>query len=279
MTMQATLLQISDPHFGTERLPVVAALIELAREVRPEVVVLSGDITQRARAAQFAKAAAFVHQLEAAAVLAIPGNHDIPLFNVFARAFDPYAGFVAAFGSDLEPTYSSEALLVVSVNTTRPKRHKDGEVSPEQIERVARRLRHARPEQLRIVVVHQPVHVIRTQDVGNLLHGYREAVCAWAEAGTDLIMGGHIHLPYVRSLNEHIAGLKRRVWAVQAGTAVSYRVRAETPNSVNVVRYCAERPVCEIEQWDYEADEARFRLDRRVDLKLDRDPEKQRAIG
>jgi 3',5'-cyclic AMP phosphodiesterase CpdA len=277
--MHATLLQISDPHFGTERLPVVAALIELARDIQPNVVVLSGDITQRARAAQFARAAAFVRRLAAPAVLAIPGNHDIPLFNVFARAFDPYAGFVAAFGSDLEPQYSSDALLVVTVNTTRPKRHKDGEVSPEQIERVARCLRHARPEQLRIVVVHQPVHVIRAQDVSNLLRGYREAAFAWAEAGADLIMGGHIHLPYVRSLNEHMAGLTRRVWVVQAGTAVSCRVRDEAPNSVNVVRYCAERPVCEIEQWDYAADEGRFRLDRRLDLKLDRNPQKQKAIG
>ncbi|HEY8538998.1 MAG TPA: metallophosphoesterase family protein [Steroidobacteraceae bacterium] len=277
--MRSTLLQISDPHFGTERLPVVAALLDLARELRPDLVVLSGDITQRARAAQFEKAAAFVRQLKTPRVLAIPGNHDIPLFNLFARAFDPYSGFVKVFGRDLEPQYSSDALLVVAVNTTRPKRHKDGEVSPVQIARVANCLRNARPEQLRIVVVHQPVHVIRTQDVDNLLRGHQDAVRAWDEAGADVIMGGHIHLPYVRALDEHIAGVKRRLWAVQAGTAVSYRVRNEAPNSVNVLRYEAGEPACDVEQWDYAAEEGRFQPKERRALEVDRGSEKQRATG
>ena len=268
--MSATLLQISDPHFGTEQPPVVAALLELARSLTPDLIVVSGDITQRAREAQFAAAAAFVKQLPTRAVVAIPGNHDIPLFNVFARAFNPYAGFEAAFGTDLEPQFSNDSLLVMCLNTTRPKRHKDGEVSREQIDRVCRRMKAATPQQLRIVVVHQPVHVIRTQDIENLLHGYKEAVCAWAEAGVDIVMGGHIHLPYVRALNDHITGLKRRIWAVQAGTAVSHRVRHEAPNSVNVIRYKPEQRACVVEQWNYAAAERAFKCDKKIEMHLDR---------
>jgi 3',5'-cyclic AMP phosphodiesterase CpdA len=271
-----TLLQISDPHFGTEQPPVVTALLELAKALQPELVVLSGDITQRARTAQFAAASAFTKRLPARAVVAIPGNHDIPLFNVLARALDPYAGFAAAFGSNLEPEYSSESLCVVCVNTTRPTRHKDGEVSSEQIERVADRLRTADSAQLRIVVVHQPVHVIRTHDIRNLLHGHETAVRAWASAGADIVMGGHIHLPYVRELSDHITGLHRRIWAVQAGTAVSHRVRHGAPNSVNVVRYAAgpqagvvERErACVVEQWDYQTDKRAFRRGDSVELQL-----------
>jgi len=264
------LLQISDPHFGTEQPPVVAALLELARQLKPEVIALSGDITQRARRGQFAAAADFVAQLPPSRLLAIPGNHDIPMFNLAARAFTPYANFQRVFGADLEPLHDSEHMLVIGVNTTRPQRRKDGEVSKEQIESVAARLRTARPQQLRIVMIHQPVHVIRTQDLENVLHGHRIAVPAWAAAGADLIMGGHIHLPYVRPLEEHFADLPRRVWAVQAGTAVSSRVRHEAPNSVNVVRHKAAQAACEVERWDFHAPSREFRCVEMQALELDR---------
>ena len=86
-----TLLQISDAHFGTEQPPVVQALLQLARDQAPDLVVMSGDITQRARRSQFRAARAFIDQLKPAALLAIPGNHDIPLFNLALRAFAPYS--------------------------------------------------------------------------------------------------------------------------------------------------------------------------------------------
>jgi 3',5'-cyclic AMP phosphodiesterase CpdA len=266
----AILLQISDTHFGTEQPPVVAALLELARHLKPDAVMLSGDITQRARKHQFAAAAQFVAQLPPAHVLAIPGNHDIPLFNIVARTLTPYANFQRVFGADLEPFHDGEHMLVIGVNTTRPGRHKDGKVSKEQIESVASRLRSARAQQLRIVVVHQPVHVIRAEDFTNLLHGYEPAVMAWSAAGADLIMGGHIHLPYVRPLADHFADLPRRVWAVQAGTAVSHRVRHEAPNSVNVIRHHTKHVTCEIERWDFAAASREFRCVEMLTVELDR---------
>lgn len=268
--MPSVLLQISDPHFGTEQPPVVDALLALARSTKPNLVVFSGDITQRARTAQFDAAKGFMRQLPAQPIVAIPGNHDIPLLNVFARAMNPYAGFQKAFGNDLEPQFQDESLLVMCLNTTRPKRHKDGEVSREQIERVCRLASAASPEQLRIVVVHQPVHVIRTEDIENLLHGYKEAACAWAAAGVDIVMGGHIHLPYVRALNDHITGLKRRIWAVQAGTAISHRVRYEAPNSVNVLKYERGERRCHVEQWHYVASDGAFSCAERIDVTIDR---------
>jgi len=165
------VLQISDPHFGTEQPPVVEALVRLVRDQAPTLVVLSGDITQRARRRQFRAAGAFVDRLGAPATLAIPGNHDIPLFNLAARLFTPYANHCREFGADLEPVFESEQLLVIALNTTRIYRHTDGEVSAAQIARVARRLERATPSQLRIVVTHQPVAVTRPQEETNLLHG------------------------------------------------------------------------------------------------------------
>ena len=102
----SVLLQISDPHFGTEQAPVVEALATLSRQQRPDLLVLSGDITQRARPEQFRQARAFVDRL-ATPVLAIPGNHDIPLLNPGVRLFHPYSRHCDAFGENLEPAYSS----------------------------------------------------------------------------------------------------------------------------------------------------------------------------
>jgi len=256
----SVLLQISDTHFGTEQPHVVEALVALAMQLRPNVVVLSGDITQRARPAQFRAAKAFVDRL-GAPVLAIPGNHDIALFDLWARMTRPYARYAASFGAELEPVHESQELLVIGVNTTRAWRHKNGEVSPAQINRVTRLLAAASPQQLRVVVVHQPAAVTQAGDQPNLLLGHRAATRAWSAAGADLLMGGHIHLPYTLAL----PGLARRLWVVQAGTAVSLRTRPGVPNSVNLLRWgetenrrgsgdpgaAGSKDHCFIEQWDF----------------------------
>jgi 3',5'-cyclic AMP phosphodiesterase CpdA len=252
------LVQISDTHFGTERVPVVEAVIAFVEVLRPDVVVLSGDITQRAHRGQFRAARRFTERLHTQRVLTIPGNHDIPLFNVFARAFHPYANYQESFGRDLEPAFESDSLMIECLNTTRPRRHKDGEVSAGQIERVSARLRTAKSDQLRIVVTHQPVHVIRPSDEKNLLHGHQAAVRTWSRAGADIVMGGHIHLPYVRPLSDRLNDLSRRIWSVQAGTAVSHRTRADIPNSLNVLRYERRSAGCKVERWDYDAVSQRF---------------------
>ncbi len=245
------LLQVSDPHFGTEQPTVVEALVRLAHRHRPQVLVMSGDITQRARTAQFRAAREFVERLGIAHRVVIPGNHDIPLFNLPQRVLMPYGNHRRAFGEELEPVYESGAWLVVGVNTTRAHRHKNGEVSPEQVERVAQRLRGAQPGQLRVVVVHQPAAVLRAQDEHDRLRGHDHAISAWARAGADMVMGGHIHLPYLLPLHELNGGLPRRLWSVQAGTAVSHRVREGVANSVNLVRWDGARAV--VERWDYVA--------------------------
>lgn len=257
----SVILQISDTHFGTERPAVVEALLELARAQQPNLIVLSGDITQRARHTQFVAAAHFRDEIarSAQAMLIVPGNHDIPLFNVAARVLRPYANYERSFGSELEPSFASTELLVIGLNTTRWWRHKHGELSLEQIARVAERLRAATPQQLRVVVTHQPLQVTRTSDVNNLLRGYEQAVKTWSDAGADIFMGGHIHLPYVRRLGAGLPGFSRQTWVVQAGTAVSHRIREGVSNSINIIR--SEAPlgaVCTLERWDFDARSQRF---------------------
>lgn len=248
------LLQISDPHFGTERPAAVEALVQLALAQRPDVLLLSGDITQRATPAQFAAAHAFVQRLQVPRLVALPGNHDIPLWHLPLRLLRPYARYQAVFGDELEPSLDSDDLLLLAVNTTRWWRHEDGQLSGAQIQRVATRLAQARLGQRRVVMVHQPLVVTRPEDQGNRLHGHAAALLAWGAAGVDLIVGGHIHLPFVLAL-------PGGGWAVQAGTAVSHRVRPDAGNSVNLIHIDAgadDRAV--VERWDHNPAQAAFVL-------------------
>lgn len=264
------LLHISDPHFGTTQPPVMEALVRMAREQRPDVLVLSGDITQRARASQFRQAREFCDRLAIPHMLSLPGNHDIPLFNLYQRMFSPYARYLQMFGPDVETCLQTRWLQVIGVKTTRRWRHKNGEVSSTQIARVVAYLRAAEPGQLRVVVVHQPVYVLRAQDEHDRLRGWESAVRAWAAAGADVVMGGHIHLPYVCELSARVAGLDRRLWCVQAGTALSSRVRREAPNSVNLLCYDAAGlpQQCQLERWDYLAAAGRFEMVQASELPL-----------
>jgi 3',5'-cyclic AMP phosphodiesterase CpdA len=250
----SVVLHISDTHFGTEQPAVVEALVQLAHCQSPDLVIFSGDITQRAQRSEFAAARKFMDRLNAPASLVIPGNHDIPLFDVFSRVFMPYARYSSAFGKELEPVYESADLLVISVKTTRRYRHIEGEVSKRQMNEVARRLRLARPGQLRIVVTHQPVHVTKEEDEKNLLNGFNEAIYSWAGAGVDLILGGHIHRPSVSALHEKMPHFPGHAWAVQAGTALSNRIRFDAGNSVNLIRTSHDGAhLCTVERWDYDA--------------------------
>lgn len=250
-----TILHVSDLHFGRADAAVAEALVRTARELRPDVVVVSGDITQRARRAQFDAARQFVHALGGAATLVVPGNHDIPLWNLWSRAWRPYGGFVRAFGPALEPVQDDAALLVLGVNTTRAWRHSRGQVSAHQVDRVAQALRGATAAQLRIVVTHQPLAAPFRHIRSDLLVGRGEALAAWVDAGVDLLLAGHLHRSAIVAVGDVRA---RRAWVVLAGTAVSQRMRAGAGHGFNLVRWQPALRVAHVERWAYDVREGRW---------------------
>ncbi|WP_157272184.1 metallophosphoesterase family protein [Azohydromonas aeria] len=264
----SVLLQVSDAHFGTEVPAVRDALRALALQERPDVVVWTGDLTQRARQEQFAAARRFADSLTGARSLAMPGNHDIPLWNLAQRLLHPYARYARAFGAELEPEMESDDLLLLLVKTTRRWRHKHGELSAAQVERVAQRLRRAAPRQLRVVATHQPLHAFEACDLAHRLRCPRQALATWAAAGADLILGGHTHHPRC----ERVDAGTRAVWIVQAGTALSQRVRGGQPNSVNVLRHDAgtDPGHCAVERWDFDAGAGAFACVQRTRAALSR---------
>lgn len=250
------VLQVSDTHFGTERAIALAALRELCAAQRPDLLLVTGDITQRARAREFEAARACFESLPVPARLLLPGNHDIPLFDLLTRAVDPYRRYARAFGRALEGEFLRDDLLLLTVKTTRRWRHVHGELSERQIERVAARMARAAPGQLRLVAVHQPVASVAPADAHRLLRGGERALEAWAAAGVDAVLGGHLHLPGVVALHASRPQLARAIWAVQAGTALSHRLRDGIGNSVNLIHAGAQ---ARVERWDLDESVGRFR--------------------
>lgn len=265
------LLHLSDLHVGTEQPVLVAALRRSCAREQPAIVVASGDITQRARPHQFDAALALLQGLGGVALLAVPGNHDIPLFDLRARLFDPYGRWRRVFGEWLEPRLAGDVFAVAGINTTRAWRHKHGELSPQQVIEVSRWLQKQPRQLVRVLVTHHPVVATTAADRVNVVRGAEAALRAWSASGADLVLSGHIHLPFVVPLHERIAGLPRPLWAVNAGTAVSRHVRAGAPPSFNLLR-ADGRPgrALTLERWDFDVAAAEFAVARVQELVLDR---------
>lgn len=248
-----TLLHLSDTHFGTEVPRAMEAVRRLADEQAPDVVVLSGDVTQRARARQFDSACRFIESLGASHQLVVAGNHDIPLFDLARRVLAPYAGFRRAFGDVLEPRLTLPDMRIAGVHTARAWRHMVGHVSSAQAQSAAEWLAQGDPQALRVVVAHHPALVPDPQDAAQRVRGAEQALRQWLASGVHLVLGGHIHWPAWLSYGSQ----DRRLWVAQAGTALSCRLRPPFPHSLQVLRQ-ADATQWVLRRWDLELGATRF---------------------
>ena len=226
------LVHLSDPHFGTEVPEVVSALHGTLSEMQPDMIIVSGDITQRARATQFAAAAAFTKRLSPVPVLLVPGNHDLPLFNLPLRLLRPAGGYRNVFGAT-EQEYSVGQVTVTGFDTTLRLRHTRGSLDPDHVRR--RMAGPAAAASWKIVVVHQPLHTLLAQDRDECLIGAPAIAEALAECRADLVLSGHVHMPLLSDTRAIFPDLQRHFVLSGAGTAVSWRTRAGAPNSFNLL--------------------------------------------
>lgn len=227
VTVGPTLLHLSDLHFGCEHPPAVRALQDLARRLQPDVVAVTGDLTQRATAAQFDAARRFLHGLPAGHLLVQPGNHDVPLWAWWERLLHPHRRFHAHFGADRCPVVDRTWVRVVAADSVAPRRHAGGCLSPREVARVAAALEAAPSTALRVVALHHPL-----DGPPAALWGAQAACRRWADAGADIVLSGHAHRASVRRLG---GGHRATLWAVTGGTAVSRRTRGGEPPSVHLI--------------------------------------------
>ena len=230
------LLHLSDLHFGTERLECIRAIQKFCVEQQPEVVVVSGDLTQRAKFREFLACKQFLESLKTP-YFVVPGNHDIPLYHLWKRAFQPFGLYQLFFGS-LENTFATQHFYLIGMNSIRRRYHTRGSISLAQIQKVDQQLMQAPANKLKIIVSHQPFYT------DNENHHLKDcpalgqfAIREWGQHQLYALLHGHLHLVAVYDLNQEFAlNLQHPVYEVHAGTATSKRLHKNTPNSFNVIR-------------------------------------------
>ena len=231
-----TVVHLSDLHFGREDRNVVSALIDVVSDVSPAVVAVSGDLTQRARRRQFQRAAGFLEALPYPRVV-VPGNHDVPLFNVFARMRDPLGGFRRHIDTNLTPTVVDLPVVVVGLDTTRPSSLKSARVHAGDVERICDYVGQFAGGEVKILVAHHPF------DPGNYAELERLTRC-----GIDVILTGHLHVSSTSHTAHRHRLSGRSAVVVEAGTATSTRLR-ETTNAFNLLHIDTDTIVVERHDW------------------------------
>jgi 3',5'-cyclic AMP phosphodiesterase CpdA len=228
-----TVVHLSDLHFGRLDARVVQPLLAAIDDLAPELVAISGDLTQRARRSQFAEARAFIQALQRRC-LVVPGNHDVPLYDVARRFLRPLGRYKEFVTHDLEPTHVDEEIAVLGLNSARSLTFGRGRLSERQIGRAAERLRAVDPRLVKIVVTHHPFDLPDTHGAEHLVGRAKTAMAQFAEVGADLFLAGHLHVSHIGHTAERYKIAGHSALVVQAGT-LSARLRGE-PNSFNVLR-------------------------------------------
>ncbi|MTH33137.1 metallophosphoesterase [Paracoccus limosus] len=209
------LLHLSDLHFGFERVALVEPLLDRINGANPDLVVVTGDLTHRARRAQFAQAAEFLRRIEAP-LIAVPGNHDIPLYRLADRMMKPFRRYRRHIAENLEPIGHVGALRVQGLNSVDPMSWQRGMLSAAQMRRVTEALA---PDCINIVALHHPMQQ-RPEVDKQLMRGAREGLALFEMQGVQLVLSGHLHR---WSAGAFLGPDGRQILQVQAGTALCAR--------------------------------------------------------
>ncbi|WP_136619700.1 MULTISPECIES: metallophosphoesterase family protein [Mesorhizobium] len=268
-----TLVHLSDLHFGKTESLLVEAMGEEVRSVGPDLVVVSGDLTQRARKNEFLQARAFLDSLPGPRIV-VPGNHDVPLWNVFARAFTPLARYKRYIEADTDPFYSDAELAVVGINTSRSLTIKDGRINARQLEAAKTKLARQSDKITRIVVTHHPFEGLDFESDDGIVGRASLAMDAFSRSGVDMILSGHQHLHRASSSARRYLIDGYAALLIQAGTAVSSR-RRQAGNSINIIR--VDRPDILVECRAWQPSQGGFETSARYSFR--HDPAGWRATG
>lgn len=233
----ARIAHLSDIHFGANSPRIVSATEAWLAEHQPDLVIISGDFTQRARVDQFRAASAWLNRLRAAGhrLLVVPGNHDIPLYDIVRRFGAPLDRYRRYIANDLCPWFEDDEVAILGLNTARSLTIKDGRINHDQMRMLRERFATVRPEKTRILVTHHPLFAMpigKGNELSEAVGQHDDAVQAVCEAGIHIALAGHFHRTYAEAADRMVANAGGAL-VIQAGTATSTRLRNAEPQSFN----------------------------------------------
>jgi 3',5'-cyclic AMP phosphodiesterase CpdA len=252
-----TLVHLSDLHFGRADARLLEPLRRRIHALRPDVLVVSGDFTQRAKPRQFREARAFLDTLPFPQVV-VPGNHDVPLYNVFQRFLAPLAKYRRLLSREIEPAFIDAEIAVIGVNTARSLVFKGGRINARQVEAIRARICDLDEAVTKIVVSHHPFDLPDDwSDQDQVAGRAGMALRTLAECGADVLLSGHMHKSHASETPETLQAGGHSALLIAAGTATSTRARGE-PNMFNALRVASRR--IEVEQFAWNDATAAFEL-------------------
>lgn len=242
------IAHISDLHFGAEDPLVAEGLLEDLAHPLPHLVVVSGDLTQRARKSQFIAARSYLDQI-ASPQLIIPGNHDIPLYNVVDRFVRPLTRYRHYITPELHPFYHDEEMAVAGINTARSDTWKEGRISHAQIDRLRSQYDSVSTKLFKVLVCHHPFIPPAGNQQSAIVGRVGVALKSLEASHCALILSGHLHQAYNGNVRPHHLEVTRSILVAQAGTAISHRRRDE-PNAYNRLTLDGDALQLEVRGWD-----------------------------
>lgn len=253
----ARIAHLSDVHFGAEDPAVVEGAVADVVAFAPDITVVSGDLSQRATTDELRAARAFLDRLPGGEggrderLVVVPGNHDIPLFNLVRRALAPRARFRREITRDPYPFVRAAGAAVLGLDTSRPERWKNGDLEEDDLAAITERLGPLPATVLKVVVTHHPFVPPPNKPEAHIVVGARAALSAAHHAGVDLLLSGHRHTVHRGDVRHGHPHVERGMLLVMAGTATSVRVRAE-PNSWTAIEGDATALAIHDRVWDGE---------------------------
>lgn len=245
-----TIAHLSDLHFGRTDPAVLESLERAVVAAKPDVVVVSGDLTQRARSHEFAQARDFLAALPRPQIV-VPGNHDVPVYNLFKRWLMPLSNFRRYIGDDIEPSFADNEIAVHGLNTARAFAIKNGRINRAQVAKACDLFSNTSGSAVRIVVTHHPFAVPEGDNPKAIVGRAQMAMATFADYKVDVVLSGHLHLSRAIT-SETVFGGEYAALLVQAGTSSSTRRREET-NTFNLLRIDGEELLIETHSWSPES--------------------------